>query len=130
MNAGPSAEARWFPEFVRGSPLLEGAFGVALAAHHGACREGDTKIDHPLAVAELLHAQGFEEEVVAAALLHDVVEDTSTPLAELAEWFEPRGMRPGPRDDGGPEHRGLLRAKGGAPLEDDEERSRRVHLRG
>jgi guanosine-3',5'-bis(diphosphate) 3'-pyrophosphohydrolase len=77
------------PDFVRGSPLLEGAFGLAFAAHQGPRSRGDTSIDHPVAVAELLHREGFGEEVVAAALLHDVIEDTSTDLGELAERFGP-----------------------------------------
>lgn len=69
--------------------MLEGAFGLALTAHEGQRSEGDTSIDHPVAVAELLHGTGFEDEVVAAALLHDVIEDTSTNLGEVAEQFGP-----------------------------------------
>jgi GTP pyrophosphokinase len=77
------------PDFVRGKPLLEGAYGLALAAHEGPRSQGDTSIGHPIAVAELLHEAGFGDDVVAAALLHDVIEDTSTNLAEVAERFGP-----------------------------------------
>jgi hypothetical protein len=64
------------PAFVRGSSLTEGAFRMARAAH-GGFGHGDTDIDHPVAVAELLSEKGFDETVVAAALLHDTVEDTT-----------------------------------------------------
>jgi (p)ppGpp synthase/HD superfamily hydrolase len=52
-------------------------------------REGDTDIRHPVAVAELLNERGFEETVVAAALLHDTVEDTGLSTGEITEEFGP-----------------------------------------
>ena len=48
---------------------------------------GDTNIEHPVAVATLLDQHGFSEEIVAAALLHDVVEDTDTDITEVRERF-------------------------------------------
>ncbi len=75
------------PEFIAESDLLTSAYEVALAAHHGPARRGDTDIDHPLAVAGVLHDNGFDDHVVAAALLHDVVEDTSLDLAAIAAPF-------------------------------------------
>jgi (p)ppGpp synthase/HD superfamily hydrolase len=77
------------PEIARSSLLVEGAYRMAREAHHGPRREGDTDIDHPLAVAELLCEIGCDEEVVAAALLHDVIEDTTTDPAELEDRFGP-----------------------------------------
>lgn len=77
------------PGFVKGSPLLEGAFRMARAAHHGSSRRGDTDIDHPVGVAQLLSERGFDESVVAAALLHDTIEDTTLSLAEIADRFGP-----------------------------------------
>ncbi len=62
------------PEFARGSGLLEAAFEFAERSHHGPGRAGDTDIAHPVAVARLLSEAGFGEDVVAAALLHDVVD--------------------------------------------------------
>jgi (p)ppGpp synthase/HD superfamily hydrolase len=47
-------------------------------------------IHHPVAVAELLAAHGYDEETVAAALLHDVVEDSEIGVEEIAERFGPR----------------------------------------
>jgi (p)ppGpp synthase/HD superfamily hydrolase len=75
------------PSFVAGSALLRGAYQLALGAHHGPAREGDTTIDHPARVACLLHESGFEESVVAAALLHDVIEDTAIDLDEVEARF-------------------------------------------
>ena len=60
--------------------------------HHAQRRESDAApfILHPLEVAVLLHNRGFEDEVVAAGLLHDVVEDTDTTPEELRERFGDR----------------------------------------
>jgi GTP pyrophosphokinase len=75
------------PDFIVESDLLRSAYELARSAHHGPAREGETEIEHPVAVAELLHDAGFDEHVVAAALLHDVVEDTSLDLDAIAERF-------------------------------------------
>jgi (p)ppGpp synthase/HD superfamily hydrolase len=77
------------PEFAASSPRLADAYRFAHEAHEGPRRRGDTSIAHPTAVAELLQETGYPEHVVAAALLHDVVEDTATELAELRERFGP-----------------------------------------
>src|SRR4028119_1370789 len=63
------------PDFIAGRELVTRAYEVACRAHHGPEREGDTDIEHPTAVARLLDGAGFGDEIVAAALLHDVVED-------------------------------------------------------
>jgi (p)ppGpp synthase/HD superfamily hydrolase len=73
--------------FASDSPLLEGAYRMAREAHHGRRREGDTDIDHPVEVAHLLSDTGFDERTVAAALLHDVVEDSATDTDEIEERF-------------------------------------------
>ncbi len=73
------------------SALVRGALAVARRAHAGQTRDtgfGDIQfIDHPLAVAELLAKQGYPEEVLATALLHDVFEYTKLRRAELVERF-------------------------------------------
>ncbi len=66
--------------------MLEGAYRMARSAH-GRPGHGATGIDHPVAVAELLSERGFEETVVAAALLHDTVEDTPMSSKEISEAF-------------------------------------------
>jgi (p)ppGpp synthase/HD superfamily hydrolase len=74
------------PEFAKGSPLTANAFRMALAAH-GTPGSGETQIGHPVAVAELLSEEGFDETVVAAALLHDTVEDTTLTTGQIEEYF-------------------------------------------
>jgi (p)ppGpp synthase/HD superfamily hydrolase len=76
------------PDFAADSALLSGAYRFARDAHHGERRAGDTDIGHPTEVARLLHEAGFGEEVVAAALLHDVVEDTTTRVSEVGARFD------------------------------------------
>ena len=60
------------------SPLIERALNAAIAAHAGQSRKGDGSspyVTHPVHVALMLARFGLDEEVVAAGLLHDVVED-------------------------------------------------------
>jgi len=67
------------------------AYAFAEAAHRGQRRKDDRAfISHPVRVARLLAARGYDEEVVAAALLHDVVEDTSVTLNEVRQQFGAR----------------------------------------
>lgn len=75
------------PAFVVNSELLASAYLLARSAHHGPARKGDTDVSHPVAVAKLLSEHDFEEPVVAAALLHDVVEDTSLDVAAIEKAF-------------------------------------------
>jgi guanosine-3',5'-bis(diphosphate) 3'-pyrophosphohydrolase len=73
--------------------LLERALRVAAAAHEGQTRKasGLPYITHPVAVAMLLQQHGFtDEEILAAALLHDVVEDTAVNRADIAGQFSER----------------------------------------
>ena len=66
--------------------LVERAFEIAEAAHAGQVRKsGDAFISHPLAVARILAEFGMDESTLAAALLHDAVEDTELSLAEVEQ---------------------------------------------
>lgn len=68
--------------------LLAEAF--ARERHAGQLRDGTNApyVTHPIAVAAILRAHGVTDRVtLAAALLHDVVEDTPTPLAEIEARF-------------------------------------------
>lgn len=68
------------------SPLVREALELARSAHAGQVRNGSggrPYIEHPLAVAELLAEHGFPDPVLAAALLHDVVEESATPVEEI-----------------------------------------------
>ena len=82
------------PDFVAGRDLVGKAYQHAFQAHCGPESEGDTGIEHPTAVARLLDTAGFGDEVVAAAFLHDVVEDTSEGLEQIESEFgvEVRGL--------------------------------------
>ncbi len=67
------------------------AYAFADAAHRGQRRkDGRAFIDHPVRVARLLASRGYDEEVLAAGLLHDVVEDTPITLSEVRERFGAR----------------------------------------
>ncbi|MBT8197768.1 MAG: bifunctional (p)ppGpp synthetase/guanosine-3',5'-bis(diphosphate) 3'-pyrophosphohydrolase, partial [Acidimicrobiia bacterium] len=64
------------------------AYDLAKRLHEGQTRQtGDPYISHPLAVAELLADLGMGSQTLAAALLHDVVEDTPITLDEVREEF-------------------------------------------
>jgi guanosine-3',5'-bis(diphosphate) 3'-pyrophosphohydrolase len=81
------------PAFVAESPPIVGdAYRVAAVAHEGQRRKGRDRpyIEHPLRVAALLREAGFDEEVIAAALLHDVVEDSEMSIEEVAKAFGAR----------------------------------------
>jgi (p)ppGpp synthase/HD superfamily hydrolase len=72
------------------SEPIRDALEVAERAHAGQVRNGSggmAYIHHPIAVAELLAEHGYGEETVAAALLHDVVEDSETSAEEIAARF-------------------------------------------
>jgi len=72
------------------SPLVRAALERARSDHAGQVRNGAggmPYIEHPVTVAARLDEQGYREEVLAAALLHDVVEDSETTLDDLREPF-------------------------------------------
>jgi (p)ppGpp synthase/HD superfamily hydrolase len=74
-----------------GSELLDTAVDWASRAHADQVRkDGRPFIGHPCAVGELLEQAGFDEEVVAAAVLHDVVEDSEIEPAEIERRFGER----------------------------------------
>jgi (p)ppGpp synthase/HD superfamily hydrolase len=60
--------------------VIRAAYLLAREAHGGP-GHGDTKLSHPVAVADLLVVAGFGEAEISAALLHDTVEDTALGIA-------------------------------------------------
>jgi guanosine-3',5'-bis(diphosphate) 3'-pyrophosphohydrolase len=67
---------------------LRNAYQYALEAHGEQRREsGEPYIQHPLGVAAILSELEVDEPTLLAALLHDVVEDTSIPLEEIRHRF-------------------------------------------
>ena len=74
----------------RSAALIERAYLLAAALHDDQVRKtGDAYISHPLAVATIVAEQGLDDVTVAAALLHDAIEDTGLTLDELATQFGP-----------------------------------------
>lgn len=72
--------------------VLDKAIVFATAAHMGQFRKG-TQIPyilHPLEAAAIVGTMTTEPEVIAGAVLHDVVEDTDTTIEEIAELFGDR----------------------------------------
>ncbi len=68
--------------------LIVKAFKLAYEAHNGQLRaSGEPYIIHPIAVADLLKEIGASPSVIAAGLLHDVVEDTGIALSEIEVNF-------------------------------------------
>jgi (p)ppGpp synthase/HD superfamily hydrolase len=79
-------------DFVERSPLTREALAFAAERHAGQTRSIDDIpfVTHPVEVACLLHEAGYADEVVAAGVLHDVLENTDVQLAELEHQFGPR----------------------------------------
>lgn len=69
--------------------LIRSAFDVAVDAHKDQRRKsGEAYIFHPIAVAKIVASEiGLDATSIAAALLHDVVEDTEYTLIDLEQMF-------------------------------------------
>lgn len=76
------------------SSLTERAALIAVTAHARQKRKDDDSpyVVHPFMVALMLARRGWSEEAVAAALVHDVLEDTDYSEAELREAMGPAVM--------------------------------------
>lgn len=72
--------------------LIDKAFRFANEAHRDMYRNsGEPYIIHPINVARIVNQEiGLGAKSVAAALLHDVVEDTGIPLEEISKQFGPK----------------------------------------
>ncbi|HEX8997898.1 MAG TPA: HD domain-containing protein [Ktedonobacterales bacterium] len=68
--------------------LIYHAYQVAAAAHEGTLRQaGEPYIEHPMAVATILAELALDAQGIAAALLHDTVEDTSITREDVERDF-------------------------------------------
>src|SRR3989338_7710555 len=68
--------------------LIERAHALAVRAHEGEARaSGEPFVTHPLAVAYKLADMGMHLNMIAAGLLHDVVEDTGVTLEDVRKEF-------------------------------------------
>src|SRR5205809_272132 len=70
--------------------LVSRAYRVSAQAHRGQKREsGDDYVSHSVAVATILAEQQMDSTTIAAALLHDVVEDSDVSLEDSRKDFGP-----------------------------------------
>jgi guanosine-3',5'-bis(diphosphate) 3'-pyrophosphohydrolase len=68
--------------------VVQRAYECAVAAHAGQRRlTGEDYVEHPLQVAAILAGLHLDADTLAAALLHDTVEDTDLTLEEVADRF-------------------------------------------
>ena len=68
--------------------MINRAYETAKQAHrHQQRSSGESYINHPLAVAQIVADLGLDEISLAAALLHDAVEDTEITLADVEKGF-------------------------------------------
>ncbi len=68
--------------------LIRKAFLWAHQAHDGQMRKsGEPYIQHPIEVATIVAEQGLDANSIAAAIMHDSVEDTDVALSEIEEEF-------------------------------------------
>lgn len=73
-------------------PLFEKAVVFATIAHSGMTRKGGhiPYLAHPMEAAAIVAEMTDDEELIAAAVLHDVVEDTEVTLQEIRKYFGDR----------------------------------------
>lgn len=71
-------------------PLYERAVMFAAAAHSGMTRKGSRipYLSHPVEAAAIVAEMTDDEELIAAAVLHDVVEDTPATSEEVEAFSE------------------------------------------
>lgn len=79
-------------DFVKGTDMIQKAVEFAAKAHEGAFRKGSRipYIYHPMEAALIVAQITDDEEMIAAAYLHDVLEDTSVTAEELEREFGSR----------------------------------------
>lgn len=72
--------------------LIRKAFDVAVEAHQDQRRKsGEAYIFHPIAVAKIVAGEiGLGATAIAAALMHDVVEDTEITVDDIEKMFNPK----------------------------------------
>jgi (p)ppGpp synthase/HD superfamily hydrolase len=88
MNRTSAAEGS-APDLRAGRPLTGRALDYATERHAGQRRDTDGApyVLHPVEVATLLYETGYPDHVVAAGVLHDVLENTDAERAEIEAGF-------------------------------------------
>lgn len=92
MGAGFDIAEHRLPTFARDRPLTRAALAFAARAHRDDHREADGApfILHPLEVASLLSSCECSDEVTAAGILHDTLEDTAATGEQIRARFGSR----------------------------------------
>lgn len=69
--------------------LKEKALLFATKAHEGQRRKytGEPYINHPISVSNIIESLGLHEDLICAALLHDIVEDTHISIEDIEKEF-------------------------------------------
>jgi (p)ppGpp synthase/HD superfamily hydrolase len=81
----------WIPTSGESLPLTRAAVAYAEQMHAGQRRsDGSPFILHPLEVALLLHRSGAPDHVIAAGVMHDLIEKTDVDESDLRERFGSR----------------------------------------
>ena len=77
---------------MKDTPLINKAKMLAGKAHEGQFRKysGMPYIVHPIEVATIVQSVDHTDEMIAAALLHDVVEDTEYTVADISKEVSPK----------------------------------------
>src|SRR4051794_26814561 len=80
------------PPFAEDRPTVRAAVEWAVQMHAGQRRASDGApfVLHPLEVSSLLNGRGFDDDVIAAGALHDVVEKSDVVLDDVRERFGER----------------------------------------
>jgi (p)ppGpp synthase/HD superfamily hydrolase len=89
LPVAPDRDESPDPTFARELPLTRQAIAFADERHGDQRREADHApfLIHPLEVASFLERDGYPDHVVAAAVLHDILEDTDAERSELESQF-------------------------------------------
>ena len=81
---------RWRPTRAHGLPQTRAAIAYARRMHIGQQQgDGTPFVFHPLEVCSLLHETGAPDHLIAAGVLHDLIEKTEATEADLLERFGP-----------------------------------------
>ena len=95
VPGSPTVRSRGAADRFAGLPMAQAALEFASTRHADQYREIDRApfIAHPIEVGSLLHCDGQPDEVIAAGLLHDVLEKTATTSRQLRRRFGARIAR-------------------------------------
>ena len=95
VPGSPTVRSRRAADRFAGLPMAQAALEFASTRHADQYREIDRApfIAHPIEVGSLLHCDGQPDEVIAAGLLHDVLEKTATTSRQLRRRFGARIAR-------------------------------------